>query len=238
VTPSAGGTVGVSANGTPTFPAPTGYALATQELSITAPDGTSTSPIHLVFRLDASKLGTGQAAAAVAVTRNGVTLPDCLGATAVPAPDNACVTRRTDSTGGDVEIEVIAIQASAWGVLLPLPLHYEFAGFFAPLRNPPGVNQVPAGLPVPVMFSLGGDKGLDVLAAGHPRSQQIVCGTNPATAGTEATTTPFGLPLLYLARADRYAYVWQTKRAWDGTCRQLVFKLRDGTVARANFRFR
>ena len=44
--------------------------------------------------------------------------------------------------------------------------------------------------------------------------------------------------LLYVRFLDQYIYLWLTDRRWDGTCRQIVVKLDDGTEHRANFRFR
>jgi len=37
---------------------------------------------------------------------------------------------------------------------------------------------------------------------------------------------------------DQYIYVWKTARSWAGSCRQLVVRLDDGTVHRAQFGFR
>jgi hypothetical protein len=39
------------------------------------------------------------------------------------------------------------------------------------------------------------------------------------------------------ARTDTYVYVWKTDRSWANTCRQLIVKLDDGSVHRANFQF-
>jgi hypothetical protein len=47
---------------------------------------------------------------------------------------------------------------------------YLFSSFFPPVDNPPTVNMAKAGRAVPVRFSLGGDQGLDILAAGSPTS--------------------------------------------------------------------
>jgi len=50
---------------------------------------------------------------------------------------------------------------------------YNFSGFFPPVDNPPVVNVVNAGRAIPVKFSLGGNKGLNIFAPGYPVSQQI-----------------------------------------------------------------
>ncbi len=112
-----------------------------------------------------------------------------------------------------------------------------FIGFFSPVDNPPTVNVTNAGSSVPVKFSLDGFQGLDVLATGFPASQQMTC------AGTvlddlEEIAPPGGSDFSYDPVTNRYTYVWKTDRAWRGTCRQLVVRLRDGSEKRANFRFR
>ena len=49
-----------------------------------------------------------------------------------------------------------------------LTVVFSWTGFFQPVDNPPAVNTKNAGSAVPVTFSLGGDQGLGVLAAGSP----------------------------------------------------------------------
>jgi hypothetical protein len=115
---------------------------------------------------------------------------------------------------------------------------YRFQGFFAPVENPPSLNQVQAGRAVPLKFRLGGDQGLNVLAPGSPRSVAIACDTMAPIAGAEATITAGASELSYDPVSDQYTYVWKTDKQWAGGCRQLVLQLADGTVHRANFRFR
>jgi hypothetical protein len=115
---------------------------------------------------------------------------------------------------------------------------YRFQGFFAPVENPPSLNQVQAGRAVPLKFRLGGDQGLNVLAPGSPRSVAIACDTTAPIAGAEATITAGASELSYDPVSDQYTYVWKTDKQWAGGCRQLVLQLADGTVHRANFRFR
>src|SRR2546423_1681148 len=57
-------------------------------------------------------------------------------------------------------------------------LHYDFARFLAPVDNPPVRNAVKAGQAVPVKFTLGSDRGLDIMATGSPGSYR-----STATAG-------------------------------------------------------
>jgi hypothetical protein len=113
---------------------------------------------------------------------------------------------------------------------------YAFNGFFKPIDNLPIVNVVKAGQGIPVKFSLGGNMGLNIFAAGYPRSVQMVC--NGAVSDTvEETVTAGGSSLSYDATAGQYIYVWKSEKAWAGTCRQLQVKLADGTYHYANFNF-
>jgi hypothetical protein len=107
---------------------------------------------------------------------------------------------------------------------------YEFDGFFSPLAPQPTVSTVKAGDDVPVKFSLGGYQGLDVLAA--PPAWKPGC---PSLALDSSRA--FGT-LTYKASVDRYVYLWKTETSWAGSCRELVVALADGTVKRANVRFR
>lgn len=114
---------------------------------------------------------------------------------------------------------------------------YNFSGFFSPVSNPPTINQVNAGRSVPVKFSLGGNQGLGVLAAGSPYSQQVTCGTNNVF-DLQETGTAGSSSLSYDASSDRYNYVWKTESSWAGTCRVLTVALIDGTTHTAVFKFK
>ena len=50
---------------------------------------------------------------------------------------------------------------------------YNFSGFFQPVDNLPTLNAVKAGQAIPVKFSLNGDQGLSIFAAGYPRSSVL-----------------------------------------------------------------
>jgi hypothetical protein len=115
---------------------------------------------------------------------------------------------------------------------------YDFSGFFAPVDNLPTVNAIKAGRAVPVSFSLGGDHGLNIFAAGSPSSQRITCDSNAPLSDVELTTTAGGSALTYDAATDSYTYVWKTDKAWAGTCRQLVVQLVDGSFHLASFRMK
>jgi hypothetical protein len=115
---------------------------------------------------------------------------------------------------------------------------FSFTGFLSPVNNLPVVNQVKAGQAVPLKFSLDGNQGLDIFAAGYPKSVPISCDFAAPVDELEETETAGGSSLTYDAATDRYKYVWKTDKRWTRTCRQFVLGLKDGTFRRANFQFR
>jgi len=124
------------------------------------------------------------------------------------------------------------------GMTLRAPLRYDFRGFFPPLVNLPGVNQVNAGQIVPVKFGLGGDRGLNIFANGSPASRQVSCSTGQPQGAATPIASPGGSGLSYDAATDSYSIGWQTDRAWSGTCRELEVRFADGSTQRARFNFR
>ena len=118
-----------------------------------------------------------------------------------------------------------------------LQVNYNFTGFFKPVDNPPALNIVNAGQGVPVQFSLGSDKGLDIFAAGYPVSQQISCDTLAPEGDPSAANDAGSSGLSYDPATNTYTFVWQTDQAWDGFCRQFTVGLNDGTFYMANFHF-
>jgi dipeptidyl aminopeptidase/acylaminoacyl peptidase len=109
---------------------------------------------------------------------------------------------------------------------------WPFSGFQPPFADDPAVSSVNAGDTLPLRFSLSGYRGMDVLASGYPVWTQYAC-ESPVQADVGMVASG---SLDYNAKLDRYTYGWQTDRSWAGACMQLVLKLRDGTVHRANFR--
>ncbi|HEU5255033.1 MAG TPA: PxKF domain-containing protein [Vicinamibacterales bacterium] len=114
---------------------------------------------------------------------------------------------------------------------------FDISEFFQPVDNLPTLNVVNAGRAIPVKFSLGGDEGLNIFAAGYPRSEEIPCDSSVLVAGIEETVTAGASSLSFDASTGRYNYIWKTDKAWAGTCRQLVVKFIEGTSQRANFKF-
>jgi len=117
-------------------------------------------------------------------------------------------------------------------------LPYNFTGFFSPIDNPPALNEMKAGQAAPVKFSLGGNQGLNIFAAGSPSSIQINCNSSDPIVPLEETETAGQSSLSYDSASDRYKYTWKTESSWKNTCRQLTLTLRDGTVHVAKFKFK
>ena len=109
---------------------------------------------------------------------------------------------------------------------------WEFTGFFAPVENRPAVNDRNGGSAVPIKFSLGGDRGMDIFAPGFPASRPIDCVTGQALGDPEAATSTSGL----MQTGDRYHYNWKTEALWAGTCREFILGLADGSDHTALFR--
>jgi hypothetical protein len=114
---------------------------------------------------------------------------------------------------------------------------YNFSGFFQPVDNGSVLNVVKAGSAVPVKFSLGGNFGLNIMAANSPASGAVTCSSSEPPDAIEETVTAGGSSLSYDATTNQYTYVWKTDKAWANTCRQLHVKLTDGTDHVADFKF-
>jgi uncharacterized repeat protein (TIGR01451 family) len=113
---------------------------------------------------------------------------------------------------------------------------YNFTGFFSPVSNAPTLNSVNAGKAIPVKFSLSGNKGLDIFAAGSPSSVSLSCASGDPGVDIVETVNAGGSSLSF--GGDQYNYVWKTESSWAGTCRQLRVTLNDGSVHVANFKFK
>jgi hypothetical protein len=114
---------------------------------------------------------------------------------------------------------------------------YSFTGFFQPIDNGGVLNSAKAGSTIPVKFSLGGDKGMDILAQA-PTVGPIKCDPTAATDPLEEVSTATVSGLKYDPTANQYIYNWKTSTSYAGTCQQLVVRLADGTTVKsANFKF-
>jgi hypothetical protein len=115
---------------------------------------------------------------------------------------------------------------------------YLFTGFLSPLKNPPALNGLQAGKAVSVKFSLNGYQGPNIMAPDYPATHLIDCNTGVPLDNTEQTVDWDRSNLLYRADTGNYVFGWKSNPAWAGTCRQLVFRLDDGTTHRVNFQFK
>jgi hypothetical protein len=115
---------------------------------------------------------------------------------------------------------------------------YDFGGYYPPVKAVPALNNARAGQTIPLKFSLAGDQGLAVIAAGYPASQEINCGTHQPVGELEPAARPGKSGLSYAAGNGWYHYGWKTDKAWSGTCRVLAIQLIDGTEHLASFTFR
>ncbi len=211
-----------------------GYAFFGQQVQITAPDAAPDAPLVLRFDIDATLIPVGQDATTIGIFRNGELAADCTGPAgwAVPSP---CVSDRTTLFDGDVSITVLTAQASVWNTAIVIP--FEFGGFLSPVDGDIA-NRATGGSAIPVKFSLGGDRGQDIFAAGSPTVLSVSCDGLGPSDQIEETVTAGNSRLTYDATDDVYTYVWRTDRNWRETCRKLVLDFRDGSRSVATFDFR
>ena len=114
---------------------------------------------------------------------------------------------------------------------------FNFGGFSGPVDNPPLINSMNSGAAVPIIFTLGGDMGLAVVAPGYPTSQEVTCDAGDPVDTVEVTVSAGKSSLAYDPSTGQYTYVWKTKRSWFGTCRLFTLRLVDGTDHVAVFMF-
>jgi hypothetical protein len=115
---------------------------------------------------------------------------------------------------------------------------FPFRGFFQPISNRPFLNLVQAGQAVPVKFSLNGNRGLSIFAAGYPQVSSINCSSQAPVDDNVDGVNAGESSLNYDSATDTYNYVWKTDRAWRSSCRQLIIRLTDGSDHIAYFKFR
>lgn len=216
-----GGTLSIAE--TAFFESPEGFTFLGQEISIHTTAATdAANPIEIVFRVD-------PALAPVTIFRNGAPITAGCAVQGVASP-SPCIA----SGAGTAEMTVLTAAASTWNIGIP---DYAFSGFSSPVDNLPVRNLAKSGRAIPVRFGLGGDQGLNIFAAGYPKSRQVACEAGASLDVIEETTTT-GASLSYSSGTDLYQLTWTTDRAWSGTCRELTLRFRDGSEASAIFTFR
>jgi hypothetical protein len=220
----------ITINEAPTGAPPAGYTFFGEQVMITAPPASDANqPLVLVFGIDATLVPTGQTASTIVMFRNGVPLANCEG---LPI-SAACVAARETIAGGDIRITVYTLAASTWNFGTGLP----FGGFRSPVDPRPIRNVAKAGSAIPVKFSLGGDRGMGIFAAGSPASKPN-CTSSNGLDPIEETVNAGASSLSYDRGSDTYTYVWKTDKSWAGTCRTLILAFRDGSQQSALFQFK
>ena len=132
-------------------------------------------------------------------------------------------------------------------------VHWPFTGFLRdPLKNaaPGKYVLADAGQTINIVFKLGGDRGLDILADDSPSTFGVSCAgysaktlVKKAKRGRRfATREALALgdnydDLKYNAATKEYTIKWKTDEAWDGTCRMLSVALVDNSVHTAVVKF-
>ncbi len=143
------------------------------------------------------------------------------------------------NTVGEKTVTCTATDHAGNTTVISVPYHviFNFSGFLPPVNVPPYLNQMNSGRAVPIKFSLGGNQGLAVFAAGYPVSRRVQCGTLELVDNVEVTLTAGSSSLSYSPATGLYNYVWKTDKSWAGTCRQLTVKFVDGQTYTLNFNF-
>lgn len=117
-------------------------------------------------------------------------------------------------------------------------VHYDFPGLEGPLANRPPNRRDKAGRSLPLVFSLGGFHGLDILAAGSPTSDEVDCGSGTPTDAEEPADSAGGRGLKFDTETGLYSYVWKSSEMWADTCRTLYLRFDDGTTHEVSFSFK
>jgi dipeptidyl aminopeptidase/acylaminoacyl peptidase len=99
---------------------------------------------------------------------------------------------------------------------------YDFAGFDTPVDPTGTIADAKAGEPVPLKFSLDGDRGLGVVTS-------VMWWTASCADWTPGSQQPATGQLSYSASSGRYLDAVSTAKSWKGGCRILVLELADGT---------
>lgn len=174
-------------------------------------------------------------------TPSGVTVcgPPSAKPLAAPTLNTGTLTSTVNTSTVGPQTFTVSVKDLAGNVGAPVSVNYNigynFKGFLFPVSNPPTLNYVLAGIYVPLRFTLGGNQGLGILAAGSPVSVPIACPGKPAPPATPNLESPSGL--VYDPLTGVYIYIWKTNKTWVHTCRQITIQLKDGTTHSANFDF-
>ncbi|MFA5911138.1 MAG: N,N-dimethylformamidase beta subunit family domain-containing protein [Vicinamibacterales bacterium] len=146
---------------------PSGYTFLNQQVNITVTDpagaevtATTANPLVFTFEIDMSLIPAGQTAQTFEIFRNNVRVPNCLGATSIPAANlDPCVSER--SNGTKVKLTVLTTHASHWNLgMEATPGNDLFA-----LNDGPYLANYETALIVPAAGVLSNDLGPTSLSA-------------------------------------------------------------------------
>ena len=214
----------------------------TQPLVATGPTLNPPGPYHWKQSgVSASYSCTDPAGSSGATPSGVVVCGPTPAATVPPTPNTGLLSSPVNTSAVGPHTFIVNVQDLAGNVGTPesvtYNVDYSFTGFLAPVENPPAVNDDEAGDVVPFRFSLGGNAGLAILAAGYPISVPISCQSGAELSGGVPTAESCE-GLTYNWFTGVYTYPWTTRRAWTNTCRRFILQLTDGTMHVANFAFK
>ncbi|MDQ1557076.1 MAG: hypothetical protein QOD32_136, partial [Pyrinomonadaceae bacterium] len=220
----------------------------TYTITYTATDGTNTSTktrtVNVVDRIAPVISCPANIVVNLPANSTAISMPVNFNVTATDSCSTAVNVVTSHASGASFPVGTTTVNATATdpsgntsSCSFTVTVHYLFTGFFSPISNLPVVNTVKAGSAIPIKFSLSGNKGLSIFAD-SPASGVIGCNSNDPAVDLSEIDTPGESGLTYSASSDQYQYNWKTLKAWEGTCRQLVVILNDGTEHRANFKFK
>jgi 6-phosphogluconolactonase (cycloisomerase 2 family) len=227
----------VGADGSLTAKAPADVAADTRPVAIAAvqPLEQQAPTIDLRTPADGAQFDQGADIAAdySCADDGGSGLASCTG----DVPDGAAL---DTSTPGSFNFIVVARDGAgnattvthSYSVVAKQP-GSTFEGFVGPIHDG---SVVRGGSVVPIAFSLGGDRGLDVLADGSPSSVQVDCRHPGDPTGGRPAQSENGLQ--FHETTGHYTFAWQTRSSWAGTCRAFIVTLSDGSVERLVVNFR
>jgi hypothetical protein len=238
-----GGSFPVTVSGSVDVDTPGAYTI-----TYTATDGTNTGTATRTVNVVDTTAPVISCPANIVVTlppnTSAISVPVSFNPTASDSCGTASVTT-SHASGAHFPVGTTVVNATATDASgntsscsFNVTVHYLFAGFFSPISNLPVLNTVKAGSAIPIKFSLSGNKGLNIFGADSPASGVIACNSADPAVDLMEIDTPGASGLTYDASSDQYQYNWKTLKAWEGTCRQLVVTLNDGTQHRANFKFK
>lgn len=211
---------------------------SSKSVTYTVVDRTPPS-IDLASPADGAVYSLGQRVTASYSCRDqagGSGLASCDGSVANGAPVDT-------SSFGEHSFEVRAADraGNSASKVVTYTVRYDFDGFRWPVKNAPTMNRWKAAIPVPIRFSLNGFRGARPEADGFPRSTRCDGGdlqTARARASKKERSSSRKAPAFkYNRRKDEYTMLWKTEPKWNGSCREFVLKLDDGSVHTARFQF-